>query len=95
MEERIIELETKIAYLENIFNELNEVVIEQDKSIKKISSEFDELKKQICRREKRPFLKGEKPQHFTEINLSENSMFVFLYTNLPAAEPFNKFTVIG
>ncbi len=62
-QERLIELETKIAYLENYINELNEVVIEQDKSIKKISSEYDELKKQIAEG-KEALPEGEKPPHY-------------------------------
>ncbi|HOP63369.1 MAG TPA: SlyX family protein [Spirochaetota bacterium] len=62
-EERFVYLETKIAYLENFINELNEVIIEQDKTIKKISAEYDELKKQIAAG-KEALPEGEKPPHY-------------------------------
>ncbi len=62
-EERLIELETKLAFLENYINELNTVVIEQDKIIKKLSAEYDDLRKQIhAAKESLP--EGEKPPHY-------------------------------
>ena len=33
-EERLITIETKLAYLENYINELNQVIIEQNETIK-------------------------------------------------------------
>lgn len=62
-EERLVELESKIAYLENYINELNKVVIEQDKMIKKLSSEYEDLKKQIAAG-KEALPEGEKPPHY-------------------------------
>jgi SlyX protein len=62
-EDRFIELETKIAYLENYINELNGVVIEQDSAIKKLSTEYNELKKQISE-DKEALPEGEKPPHY-------------------------------
>lgn len=62
-EERLVELESKIAYLENYINELNKVVIEQDKMIKKLSSEYEDLKKQIAVG-KEALPEGEKPPHY-------------------------------
>jgi len=62
-EERLIELETKIAYLENYINELNKVVIGQDKSIKKLSADYDNLKKQVAAG-KEALPEGEKPPHY-------------------------------
>lgn len=63
MEERIIGLESKIAYLENFMNELNSVVIEQEKTIKKLSMEYEDLKKQISTG-KEALPEGEKPPHY-------------------------------
>ena len=62
-EERIIELETKLAFLENYINELNVVVIEQEKSIKKLAAQTEELKKQI-NSAKESLPDGEKPPHY-------------------------------
>jgi len=62
-EERLIELESKIAYLENYINELNEVVINQEKSIKKLATEIEDTKKQISSgKENLP--ENEKPPHY-------------------------------
>jgi len=63
MEERIIVLETKIAYLENYINQLNEVVIEQEKNLKQLSAEYEDIKKQIAEG-KEALPKGEKPPHY-------------------------------
>lgn len=62
-EERIIELETKIAFLENYIYELNEVVIAQEKRIKDIESETDNIKKQIASAGE-PLPEGERPPHY-------------------------------
>ncbi len=62
-EERFVDLETKIAYLENFINELNGVVIEQEKTIKKLSMEYEDLKKQISTG-KGALPEGEKPPHY-------------------------------
>ena len=44
-EERLITIETKLAYLENYINELNQVIIEQDETIKKLTLEAEKIKK--------------------------------------------------
>ncbi len=62
-ESSLIELESKIAYLENFINEINAVVIEQDKSIKRLSMEYEDLKKQISSG-KEALPDGEKPPHY-------------------------------
>ena len=41
MEDRIIELESKIAFLENYIQELNKVVIQQEKRITNLSVETE------------------------------------------------------
>ena len=62
-EEKIISLETKIAYLENFVSELNQVVIDQERLIKKIMAETEMIKKQLEeKKEKLP--EGEKPPHY-------------------------------
>jgi len=63
LEEKLIALETKIAYFENYINELNEVVITQGKSIKKLELEADDLRKQI-QSGKDNLPENEKPPHY-------------------------------
>jgi len=63
LEERMISLETKIAYLESFIADLNQVVIDQEKSLKILISETEMLKKQIDeKKEKLP--ENEKPPHY-------------------------------
>lgn len=63
IEEKIISLETKIAYLENYVAELNQVIIEQERSIRNLSIETEAIKKQIDEaKEKLPDM--EKPPHY-------------------------------
>lgn len=60
---RIISLETKIAYLEHYVQELNQVVLDQDKTIKRLLSETDAIKRQLEeKKEKLP--ENEKPPHY-------------------------------
>lgn len=47
LEERLIQIETKITYLENDLHELNQIVIEQDRLIRRLTSDADELRKQL------------------------------------------------
>ena len=62
-EERIISLETKIAYLEHYVQELNQVVLNQDRIIKRLLTETDAIKKQIeDKKENLP--EHEKPPHY-------------------------------
>lgn len=62
-EERIISLETKIAYLEHFIQELNQVVLDQDKKIKTLLAETDSIKKQLeDKKENLP--EHEKPPHY-------------------------------
>ena len=62
-EDRITALERKIAYLENYINELNEVIIDQEKSIKRVALEADEIRKQIAV-SKEALPENEKPPHY-------------------------------
>lgn len=62
-EDRITALERKVAYLENYINELNEVIIDQEKSIKKVALEADEIRKQIAE-SKEALPENEKPPHY-------------------------------
>jgi len=62
-EEKIISLETKIAYLEDFVSDLNKVVIEQEKMIRTLSLVAEAIKKEIEeKKEKLP--EGEKPPHY-------------------------------
>lgn len=47
MEERIIELETRFMHQQSTIQELNEVVIAQQKSIDELKEEVELLKRQI------------------------------------------------
>ena len=62
-EERIIALETKIAYLEKYADDLNQALLDQERLIKKISSELDRVKKQI-EDSKEQLPAQEKPPHY-------------------------------
>ena len=61
--DRIIELETKISHLENFIEDLNEAFLAQEKTIKKLSIELEELRKQfLAGKEPAPVV--EKPPHY-------------------------------
>ncbi len=65
LDERVISLETKIAYLENYVSELNQVVLDQDRLIRKIISEIEVMKKKAEEEEKKEKLpENEKPPHY-------------------------------
>ena len=62
-EERIIELETKVAYLENYIHDLSDMIIAQEKKIKGLTQEATEIKKQVTSvLEALP--EGERPPHY-------------------------------
>ncbi len=62
-EERLIALETKIAYLENYVTDLNQVIIDQENTIKMLIIQTDAIKKQIEeKKEKLP--DTERPPHY-------------------------------
>lgn len=62
-EERIVSLETKIAYLEHYVQELNQVVLDQEKTIRLLLHETEAIKKQLDdKKEKLP--ENEKPPHY-------------------------------
>ncbi len=61
-DDRLMELETKAAYLENFIQELNTVVLAQDKTIKYLALEFEELRSQISGNE--PLPEDERPPHY-------------------------------
>jgi len=62
-EERFISLETKISYLENYVEELNLVILEQERAIKKLVSETESIKKQL-EEKKENLPENEKPPHY-------------------------------
>ena len=63
IEERIVSLEIKIAYLENNIGELNQAILAQEKTIKRLISENEAIKKQI--EDKKDNLpENEKPPHY-------------------------------
>ena len=47
MEERVIELEKKVSFQDNIIEELNQVVIEQQRRIDQLQRELQHLKEFI------------------------------------------------
>jgi SlyX protein len=63
-EERLVTIETKIAYLENYVNELNQVIIDQEEAIKKLNTETEMLKKKIEQGEGEKLPENEKPPHY-------------------------------
>ena len=62
-EDRIITLETKIAYLENYVDELNRAILDQEKAIKRLFSETETIKKQI-EDKKDPLPENARPPHY-------------------------------
>lgn len=63
-EERLVTIETKIAYLEKFVNELNLVIIEQEEIIKKLISETEVLKKKIYAADSEKLPENERPPHY-------------------------------
>ena len=63
-EERLITIETKIAYLEKYVNDLNQVIIEQDDAIKKLYRETEMLKKKLKNGDEEKLPENEKPPHY-------------------------------
>jgi SlyX protein len=63
-EERLITIETKIAYLENYVSEINQVIIDQEETIKKLNLETEMLKKKIEQVEAQKLPENEKPPHY-------------------------------
>ena len=63
LEERIVELESKIAFLENYIHELNDVVISQERRINTLADETEKLKKQMAS-VREAFPESEKPPHY-------------------------------
>jgi uncharacterized coiled-coil protein SlyX len=61
-DDRLMELESKAAYLEDFIQELNSVVLAQDKTIKNLALEMEELRSQISGKE--PLPEDERPPHY-------------------------------
>lgn len=61
-EERLIQLETKISYLESDLQELNAIVIEQGKLIAKLAADAEEFRRQSALGE--IVTANEKPPHY-------------------------------
>ena len=47
MEERLIELETKTAFLDHTIEELNDVIVKQQQEIDQITKKVDRMKEQL------------------------------------------------
>ncbi len=47
MEERIIELEKKVSYQEKVIEDLNDVVVGQQKELDRLKIRWDDLQKQV------------------------------------------------
>ncbi len=47
MEKRLVELETKTAFLDNTIEELNDVIVKQQLEIDQMTKKMDRLKEQI------------------------------------------------
>ena len=47
MEERLVELETKTAFLDHTIEELNDVVVKQQSEIDQMTKKMDRLKEQF------------------------------------------------
>ena len=62
-EDRLITLETKIAYLENYVDELNRAILDQEKTIKRLISENETIRKQI-EDKKEALPENERPPHY-------------------------------
>ncbi|HOW83366.1 MAG TPA: SlyX family protein [Spirochaetota bacterium] len=62
-EDRIITLETKIAYLENYIDELNRAILDQEKTIKRLILETEAIRKQI-EDKKEALPENERPPHY-------------------------------
>ena len=67
-EDRLIEIETKLAYQEKIIKDLNEVVCEQQKAVQRLETGYAKLAK-LCQEQTR-IISGingpadEKPPHY-------------------------------
>ena len=61
-DERLIQLETKISYLENDLQELNAIVIAQAKLITKLAADAEEFRRQSANGE--IVTAHEKPPHY-------------------------------
>ena len=61
-EDRLIQLETKISYLESDLQELNAIVIEQAKLIAKLAADAEEFRRQSAAGE--IVTAHEKPPHY-------------------------------
>ena len=61
-DERLTQLEMKFSYLENDIHELNNVIIEQGKTIRKLAADNEELRRQLLAAGEGAV--SEKPPHY-------------------------------
>lgn len=68
MEEKLIELETKISYQEDLLSDLNDIVIKQQRQVDELLREMSALKEQLQEAIERSPGQGEqvqeKPPHY-------------------------------
>jgi SlyX protein len=65
-EKRLIELETKMAFQENLLAELNEVIIQQQRVLDRLRSHCGELEEQLdeLKTQDAPAIRDDKPPHY-------------------------------
>ena len=69
MEEKLIELETKFSYQEDLLSDLNEIVAKQQRHLDELITEMSEIKEQLQDAAERGSAEGheeqdEKPPHY-------------------------------
>jgi len=69
MEEKIIELETKFSFQEDLLSDLNEIVAKQQRHLDELITEMSEIKEQLQDAAERGSAEGqeeqdEKPPHY-------------------------------
>lgn len=64
MEERLVELEVKVAYQEKTLAELNQVVLEQQQQIERLEKRLAMLKQQLTAEGEAPGAPDEPPPHY-------------------------------
>jgi len=64
LEKRIIDLEIKITYQEDLVNELNQIVTKQQYALEKLAKDIIELKLNASSGDGEGGMKNERPPHY-------------------------------